>query len=466
MKKIITLAGILFMLSILSASAGRVTVKSGSINATGGMFVNGSTLYVDSVNGRVGVGTTNPGYLLTLSKTTDAANNPVAILSPDFATEGRTSAIWIGKAMSANSAAAFGYRYSTTAGNNGAYIINYGDSPGTGLFVQKGGNVGIGTASPTATLQVNSSNAAGSLLVQNTTGSAFLFVNGTTGNVGIGTASPRAKLHVAGGDVTIDNGQSYQVTSTTGTPISILTVGADHVTTLSSNVNADMKLISNPNGADEGIKFYTDGGTTPDMILLNGGNVGIGTTAPAAKLDMNSTDDAIRLRIIGSRGSFLSSNNAMLRTEETDGTSNPTASYAVRSFYNSVEVFNVRHDGAGYLLAAAWTYGSDRRLKENIISINGSGLDTILKLNPVKFDYINGQKGQLGFIAQDVQQVIPEAVDVVDERTGYLGLKTDFIVPYLVKSIQEQQSQIENLKSENNLFKLELCHKDSTYSWC
>ena len=51
----------------------------------------------------------------------------------------------------------------------------------------------------------------------------------------------------------------------------------------------------------------------------------------------------------------------------------------------------------------------------------------------------------MGFIAQDVQQVIPEAVNVADPKTGYLGLETDFIIPYLVKAIQEQQGEIASL---------------------
>lgn len=61
--------------------------------------------------------------------------------------------------------------------------------------------------------------------------------------------------------------------------------------------------------------------------------------------------------------------------------------------------------------------------------------------------YIEGLKNNIGWIAQDVQEVIPEAVSVISEENDQLTLKSDFIVPYLVKAVQEQQVQIEELKA-------------------
>ncbi|MDP2937779.1 MAG: tail fiber domain-containing protein, partial [Candidatus Omnitrophota bacterium] len=104
-------------------------------------------------------------------------------------------------------------------------------------------------------------------------------------------------------------------------------------------------------------------------------------------------------------------------------------------------------NGTGYLNAAAWVYASDMRLKENVSYIQ-SGLNVIEHLKPVKFDYINGDKKQVGFIAQEVQEILP---DIVTEGTdGMLGMKTDSIIPYLVKAIQEQQKEIEALKAKLN----------------
>jgi hypothetical protein len=146
-------------------------------------------------------------------------------------------------------------------------------------------------------------------------------------------------------------------------------------------------------------------------------NLGIGTTGPSAKLEVKGS-----------------------------GTTSATYGFIVTDS-TAVSNLQVRDDGYGYLRAAAWAYGSDRRLKGNI-KYFGNGLSKIMQLKPARFDRISGEKNQLGFIAQDVQEIIPEAVTVADNQTGYLGLKTDFIIPYLVNAIKEQQKEIESLKQQ------------------
>lgn len=169
--------------------------------------------------------------------------------------------------------------------------------------------------------------------------------------------------------------------------------------------------------------------------VFSNGNIGIntGSTNAGYKLDVNGTASATMFYVGTSTPS-----DASLRVELTSG-------YAIKVTRTGLDRFWVDSDGAGYLKAAAWTYGSDLRLKENIKDVV-NGIDTILKLKPKHFDYIDGVKNNLGFIAQDVQKVIPEAVSITDKNTGYLGLKTEFIIPYLVKAIQEQQAQINELK--------------------
>ncbi|KGO33092.1 hypothetical protein JT06_16565, partial [Desulfobulbus sp. Tol-SR] len=81
-------------------------------------------------------------------------------------------------------------------------------------------------------------------------------------------------------------------------------------------------------------------------------------------------------------------------------------------------------------------------MKENIQSLD-YGLDTILELKTKQFDYINGSKDQFGFIAQDIQQIIPELVSVQED--GMLGLKTDMLLPIMVNAIQEQQDEINKI---------------------
>jgi hypothetical protein len=91
---------------------------------------------------------------------------------------------------------------------------------------------------------------------------------------------------------------------------------------------------------------------------------------------------------------------------------------------------------------------SDRILKKNIEPVS-YGLDTICALKPVFFEYITpdligGKK--IGFIAQDIEPVIPEIVSTNDD--GIKGLSNVELIPILVKAIQELKSELELLKSK------------------
>jgi hypothetical protein len=90
---------------------------------------------------------------------------------------------------------------------------------------------------------------------------------------------------------------------------------------------------------------------------------------------------------------------------------------------------------------------SDRRLKDNIVSLSGE-LSKILALNPVEFDYKEGGH-QVGFIAQEIEEVYPDAVDYLGETEKMKSITGwDKTSARLVKAIQEQQAQIEALKAE------------------
>jgi hypothetical protein len=97
---------------------------------------------------------------------------------------------------------------------------------------------------------------------------------------------------------------------------------------------------------------------------------------------------------------------------------------------------------------------SDSRLKENVRDLE-TGLDKVLALQPRRFDWKEG-KGQdkkdvAGFIAQEVELVLPEMVSTgVDENENgekYKTIAPAMLIPTLVKAIQEQQATIESLKA-------------------
>ena len=95
---------------------------------------------------------------------------------------------------------------------------------------------------------------------------------------------------------------------------------------------------------------------------------------------------------------------------------------------------------------AGITSSSDRRLKENIKESPVNALDKIQALNMVSFDFIENQKHEeVGLIAQEVQEVVPHAVET-DEVTSYLSINYSKFVPYLLKAVQELDQKIKEME--------------------
>jgi hypothetical protein len=109
--------------------------------------------------------------------------------------------------------------------------------------------------------------------------------------------------------------------------------------------------------------------------------------------------------------------------------------------------FEILKNGNGRISGTLFNT-SDRRLKTNISSLK-YGLNEVLKLNPVNFNWKNRpeeSKKTLGLIAQEVQPIISEIVTVGDDKNQTLSVSYTELIPILIKAIQEQQAIIESLK--------------------
>ncbi|MFH1519139.1 MAG: tail fiber domain-containing protein [Candidatus Omnitrophota bacterium] len=98
---------------------------------------------------------------------------------------------------------------------------------------------------------------------------------------------------------------------------------------------------------------------------------------------------------------------------------------------------------------------SDRRLKENIVVI-GNPISKLEAINGVYFNMIGSDKRELGLIAQNVQETLPEAVTVVDDQEGYLGVDYTSIIPVLIEAIKQQQEKISALEQAVDKLKQKL----------
>ena len=127
------------------------------------------------------------------------------------------------------------------------------------------------------------------------------------------------------------------------------------------------------------------------------------------------------------------------------------------------QVSNTTLSGLMPIWASNFSTTSSRLIKENITELTEADARKLLDLVPVHFDYkdcVGGEKDQLGLIAEDVLQVIPQVVQVpdgydessFDEEKGLFNdlLSIDYskLVPHLIKMIQVQQQEIDELTAQ------------------
>ena len=184
-------------------------------------------------------------------------------------------------------------------------------------------------------------------------------------------------------------------------------------------------------------------GTSSNRIPLSFANVSaISSTADTLTIgDVDENDDYANIIITAMAGT------AKLTVADGDifmfGTQNSNSEF---KFTNS-GILHADND----VIAFSSTISSDRKLKENIRPLENS-LDKVLTLEGVKFDWKDDKRDndQLGFIAQDVEKVLPELVKEVEtlkvEGETHKVVNYDGVVPVLVEAMKEQQKLINRLE--------------------
>ena len=191
-------------------------------------------------------------------------------------------------------------------------------------------------------------------------------------------------------------------------------------------------ILFGANSLSEVARFGTNGsflvGTT-----TNGGWSGASSIAA-----FGTNTNGISSQVAGSTGG-----NAFLARVEN------TAVYLSGFYFGASSVGSITTNGT----ATSYNTSSDYRLKENVQPMTG-GLTTVLALKPVTYDWIsNGSAGE-GFIAHELQAVIPDAVhgekDAVNEDGSINAQGVDFskIVPHLVAAIQELTARLTALENK------------------
>jgi hypothetical protein len=270
----------------------------------------------------------------------------------------------------------------------------------------------------------------------------YLFTITPTGNVGIGTTSPNTKLQVTGVastnsdavyTVILNDSTGYATRIGSGISFGGYYDGTNVSDTFSNIKGFKENLTSGDYAGAMSFQTRSNGGNpTERMRITSGGNVLIGTTTTYDKLTINGG-----IRSIGSSAGFF-----------FDDRSNSSYFYGWYSTGNTNVYFFNGNSGSNIASISpstgVYTPLSDINKKKDFEQ-SDLGLNAILGLKPTLYrmkDEDNTDK-HLGFIAQEVKEFIPQAF--VD-NDGFIGLDYQAITATLVKAIQEQQAQIEELR--------------------
>lgn len=330
-----------------------------------------------------------------------------------------------------------------------------------------------------------------------------------SGRVGVGTSSPATIVHISGGDsgdpvLRIDADadnigeddnpriEMYQDAGSVGVMMGFYDGAV--------NSGNTFRIGTRYTGTDDWATFTIDplakhvgiGTDLPDQRLdINGGGIQISGTFGIGfngdiPLDGNITADRAKMYY---DNNFFATNYDALVIEKTDGNNaDPDGGFAftmkgndnVREVAMSIrgnkrvglqtvinpvyalELPNNTTAGIGRGRANAWVTYSDGRLKDERKTIP-YGLKTVLQLNPQMYQHhhsTNDKEGNIeiseeakqdvGFIAQELHKLVPEAVEKpTDEAKELWAVDYTRLVPVLTKAIQEQNAKIEQLETQN-----------------
>jgi hypothetical protein len=239
-----------------------------------------------------------------------------------------------------------------------------------------------------------------------------------------------------------------------------------------------------------GYRFNNAADTSNLVVIKDNGNVGIGTSSPQLKFvvsnsgsqgfEINSNSgsysggidvlcynrstsayapmnfDASQITFgtngSGERMRITSGGNVCVNKTSGDGKFNIEGTFYMYGMSSGAGTSTLKYSTSTGLV----TYDSSARIfKKDIVNLE-YGLDAVLKMQPKKYKWKSNNIQDLGFIADEMHQIIPEIVFLAENKINKselkdgepMGINYDRLVPVLVKAIQELKAEIDELKNK------------------
>jgi hypothetical protein len=362
-----------------------------------------------------------------------------------------------------------------TATNHGTVIQFRTTASGSGgaLFeamrVNSDGNLGIGTVSPAAKLTSNVS-GAGSVTALNLINSNGGFAAGTGPAINFGLADSTTlgafgKLEVLN-ETASTGSNAYMAFSTRNADVlaekmRINAAGNVGIGTASPSVYGGFTTLEVGNTSGNAGLFSAKHANGNAIMYNAGGIASFGSTGAYSTTFISQSVERMRLD---------SSGNLLVGATSTTWTNSDAVMLAVGNGNSAFLHSTVRGDGDRFIwfvyntnqigsiaqtgtTSVSYLTTSDYRLKENVAPMTGA-LAKIAALNPVTYIWkSDGSAGQ-GFIAHELQAVVPDCVvgtkDALDKdgKPRYQGVDTSFLVATVVAALQELKTEVDSLKAQ------------------
>jgi hypothetical protein len=250
----------------------------------------------------------------------------------------------------------------------------------------------------------------------------------TSTGLGIGTSSPTdTGAYGKALDVQGSGGSAVYVRSTTSPSTNYGYIGF-------TGGAGNLDIWNNPAG---NIRFYNNG--SERARIDSSGNLLVGATAKAG-------NEKFRVFTTGFEGVHFSNDDLSGSTIVTQSQTTSSSTHYVMAFVNAASsvVGRITHNDT----STSFVTSSDYRLKENIVPM-ANALATVAQLKPCTYTWKNNGSSGQGFIAHELQAVVPDAVvgekDAVDAdgNPQYQGIDTSFLVATLTSALQELNAKFE-----------------------